>query len=244
MPPGSYPARSSMPGYWSEEGADSPEVLEVALDKPSYRIGDVARVKITSRMAGRAMISVLNSGLLSTQEADLPAGGGEVSIKVGDTWNPGAYITVALYRPMDEKAKRMPTRALGLRWLAIDQGPRVLGVSLDVPEKVKSGALLAVPVKITGLAAGEEARVTVAATDVGILNLTRFETPKPDGWFFGQRRLGARDPRPLRTPDRRHARGTRQAALGRRRRRRHGHAGQPAGGRDAGAVLRHRQSRR
>ena len=46
------------------------------------------------------------------------------------------------------------------------------------------------PVKVAGLAAGEEARVTVAAIDVGILNLTRFEAPKPEDWFFGQRRLG------------------------------------------------------
>ena len=46
------------------------------------------------------------------------------------------------------------------------------------------------PVKVAGLAAGEEARITVAATDVGILNLTRFEAPKPQDWFFGQRRLG------------------------------------------------------
>ena len=46
------------------------------------------------------------------------------------------------------------------------------------------------PVKVGGLAAGEEARVTVAAVDVGILNLTRFEAPKPEDWFFGQRRLG------------------------------------------------------
>ena len=50
--------------------------------------------------------------------------------------------------------------------------------------------MLTVPVKVAGLAAGEEARVTVAATDVGILNLTRFEPPKPQDWFFGQRRLG------------------------------------------------------
>ena len=111
-------------------------------------------------------------------------------IRVGESWNPGAYITVALYRPMDEKAKRMPSRAMGLRWLSVDQAARTVGVSLDVPEKVKSGSMLTVPIKLTGLAAGEEARVTVAATDVGILNLTRFEVPKPDGWFFGQRRLG------------------------------------------------------
>ena len=31
----------------------------------------------------------------------------------------------------------------------------------------------------------------MAAVDVGILNLTRFETPKPEGWFYGQRRMGA-----------------------------------------------------
>lgn len=178
-------------GYWADEGADSPEVLDVALDKPSYRVGDIARIRITSRIAGRAMVAVLNSGLITTQEVDLPAGGGEVAMRVGESWNPGAYITVALYRPMDEKAKRMPSRAMGLRWLSVDQAARTVGVTLDVPEKVKSGSVLTVPIKLTGLAAGEEARVTVAATDVGILNLTRFEVPKPDTWFFGQRRLGS-----------------------------------------------------
>ena len=177
-------------GYWADEGADSPEVLDVALDKPSYRVGDTARIKITSRIAGRALIAVLNSGLVTTQEVDLPAGGGEVALRVGESWNPGAYITVALYRPMDEKAKRMPSRAMGLRWLSVDQAARTVGVTLDVPNKVKSGSVLTVPIRLTGLAANEEARVTVAATDVGILNLTRFEVPKPDGWFFGQRRLG------------------------------------------------------
>ena len=30
----------------------------------------------------------------------------------------------------------------------------------------------------------------VAAVDVGILNLTRYEPPAPDDWYFGQRRLG------------------------------------------------------
>ena len=178
-------------GYWADESADTPEVLDVALDKPAYRPGDTARVKVTSRMAGRALVTVMGSGLLSAQEVDLPVGGGEVPVKVGDKWGPGAYVAVMLYRPLDEKAKRMPGRAVGLRWLAIDQKPRTLSVNLDVPEKVGSGSLLTVPVKLTGLAPGEEARVTVAATDLGILNLTRFETPRPDAWFYGQRRLGS-----------------------------------------------------
>jgi uncharacterized protein YfaS (alpha-2-macroglobulin family) len=178
-------------GFWADESADTPEILDVALDKPAYRPGDTARVKISSRMAGRALIAVMSSGLLTTQEVDLPVGGGEVPVKVGDGWGAGAYVAVMLYRPLDEKAKRMPGRAVGLRWLAIDQQPHTLSVSIEVPEKVGSGSLLTVPVKLTGLAPGEEARVTVAATDVGILNLTRYETPRPDTWFYGQRRLGS-----------------------------------------------------
>lgn len=177
-------------GYWADDSADTPETLDVALDKPAYQVGDTARVKVTSRMAGRALIAVMGSGLLSTQEMDLPVGGGEVPITVGE-WGPGAYVAVMLYRPLDEKAKRMPGRAVGLRWLAIDQQPRTLSVGLDVPEKVESGSVLTVPIRLAGLAPGEEARVTVAATDLGILNLTRFTTPKPDQWFFGQRLLGS-----------------------------------------------------
>jgi alpha-2-macroglobulin len=178
-------------GYWADETADSPEVLDVGLDKASYRAGETARLKIASATGGRALIAVMTSGLAATQDVEVPAGGGEVALHVSETWNPGAYVTVTLYRPMDEKAKRMPSRALGLRWLAVDQTPRTLKIGLDVPEKVKSAALLNVPVRIAGLAPDEEAYLTVAAVDVGILNLTRFETPKPEGWFYGQRRLGS-----------------------------------------------------
>src|SRR6185312_13582404 len=38
--------------------------------------------------------------------------------------------------------------------------------------------------------AGEEARITLAAVDLGILNLTRFQTPAPENWFYAQRRMG------------------------------------------------------
>ena len=44
--------------------------------------------------------------------------------------------------------------------------------------------------KIGGLKAGEEARITLAAVDLGILNLTRFQTPAPENWFYAQRRMG------------------------------------------------------
>ncbi|MEI9900524.1 MAG: alpha-2-macroglobulin family protein [Hyphomicrobium sp.] len=63
-------------------------------------------------------------------------------------------------------------------------------MSITPPEKIKSGTTLTVPVKIDGLKAGEEARLTLAAVDLGIVNLTRFQTPAPENWFYAQRRMG------------------------------------------------------
>ena len=48
---------------------------------------------------------------------------------------------------------------------------------------------MTLPIHLAGLSAGEEARVTVSAVDVGILNLTGFKTPDPGDYFFGQRKL-------------------------------------------------------
>jgi uncharacterized protein YfaS (alpha-2-macroglobulin family) len=177
-------------GWYAGEAADTPEMLEVALDRASYVAGDTAKFKIASRQGGKALIAVLGSGLLRHTAVDIPKGGGEVAIRVDGAWGAGAYVTAMLYRSMDEKAKRMPSRAIGLKWLALDQSRRTLGVSLAAPDTVRSGSRLTVPVKLEGLRPNEEAYVTVAAVDVGILNLTRYQAPQPEQWFYAQTRLG------------------------------------------------------
>jgi alpha-2-macroglobulin len=178
-------------GWYTASGdVDSPEILDVAVDRASYQPGDTAKVRIATKKGGKALIAVLSGGLFSMQEVEIADGGGEAEVKVGDDWGPGAYVTAMLYRPMDESLKRMPSRAIGVSWLKLDQAQRTLNVALDAPDKVKSGATLTVPVKVAGLEAGGEARITVAAVDVGILNLTRYQVPAPEGWFYAQRRMG------------------------------------------------------
>ena len=175
--------------YATGEAVDSPEQLDVALDKPAYKAGETAKLRIASKLGGKALISVLGTGLHLTKEVEIAKGGGEVDLAVADTWGPGAYVTAMLYRPMDEGAKRMPGRAIGITWLSLDQSAKQLKVALTLPDKVKSGAKVTVPVKINGIAAGEDARVVVAAVDLGILNLTKYETPAPEDYFNAQQKL-------------------------------------------------------
>ena len=84
----------------------------------------------------------------------------------------------------------MPMRAIGVKWLKVDPEDRALQVKIEAPEKMLPRGPLPITLAVAGAGANEDAYVTVAAVDVGILNLTRYEPPNPEEWYFGQRQLG------------------------------------------------------
>ncbi|KGD87399.1 alpha-2-macroglobulin family protein [Rhizobium sp. YS-1r] len=169
---------------------ETPDALEIALDKPSYKVGDTARLKVSSRYAGELMVTSGSEDLISVQNVSVGQSGGEVEVPVTADWGAGSYVTATLYRPGEAQESRMPMRAIGVTWLKVDPESRDLQVSIDAPEKTLPRQPLDISVQVAGAGANENAYVTVAAVDVGILNLTRYEPPAPDDWYFGQRRLG------------------------------------------------------
>lgn len=176
--------------YVAASSTETPDGLELALDKSGYEPGETARLKISPRFAGEALITIGAERLLATIPVSVPEGGTTVDIPVSADWGAGAYVTATLFRPGDSEQSRMPMRAIGVKWLSVDPGARDLAVSLDVPDRIEPNTVLTVPVSVKGAGAGEEAYVTLAAVDVGILNLTSYQPPAPDDWYFGQRRLG------------------------------------------------------
>ncbi len=176
--------------YYPEAGSDTPDTLQVALDKKAYKVGDTAELKLDPQFAGTAVVMVVDDRIIDMKAVDVPAEGATVSLPVTEQWGPGAYVTAVLYRPADAKEKRMPARALGLAFADVDPGALELGVALDLPKETEPRKALTAKVKVDNLAEGDTAYVAVAAVDLGILNLTKFPVPNPDGWFFGQRELG------------------------------------------------------
>ncbi len=119
----------------------------------------------------------------------MPAGVARLRVPVGNDWGSGAYVVATLRRPLDAAAGRMPGRAIGVQWFSVNRKARTLAVNLDLPTLTRPNGTLRIPLKVSGLAAGEEARVVVAAVDVGILNLTNYKPPAPDDYYLGQRQL-------------------------------------------------------
>jgi alpha-2-macroglobulin len=180
-------------GWWVEaEQPDVPDKLEAVLDKRSYQPGETAKLFIKAPFAGEAELAIASDRVLSLRAVSLPAGGAALDIPVDPSWGSGVYALVSAYRPSDAPGpqQRGPGRAVGVAWLGIDSSARTLAVELAVPDVVRPRSAVEVPVKVTGLGAGEEAYVTLAAVDEAVLKLTVFDSPAPEKYYFGKRQPG------------------------------------------------------
>jgi len=186
------PTSLSFESGWSgEASAQTPDLLDVSIDKANYKPGEGMRLRIASRFKGAATVAIVSDALRDLTTFELKEGDTVKAIPVSADWGAGAYVVALAHRPLDAAAHRMPGRAIGLAWFSIDADAHKIDVKLDSPAKARPRGPLTIPLEIKGLAAGEEARVTLAAVDVGILNLTHYEAPDPRAYFFGQRQLSA-----------------------------------------------------
>jgi uncharacterized protein YfaS (alpha-2-macroglobulin family) len=177
-------------GWAASADGDRPDRIPVAADKPSYRAGETAKVNIKPTNSGKALVVVAGDKVFSSQMIDVPASGATVSVPVSADWGAGAYVLVTDYKPLNEATGREPVRSIGLTWLGVDNAPRTLTALIGGPAKVTPRQKVTIPVTIKGLGAGEDAYLTLAAVDEGILQLTDFKSPDPNAYYFGKRRLG------------------------------------------------------
>ncbi|WP_444931246.1 alpha-2-macroglobulin family protein [Microbulbifer sp. SSSA002] len=174
--------------------AARPDTVALSLDKPEYSAGDLAQLTIVAPADGEALVLVESDQLLWSKRISVQKSGTTVDIPISPEWDHhDTYISVTALRPTDKSERIAPNRAFGLTHLPLDREPRRLALSLEAPATALPGT--EVEVTITADAEtikqnGSKAWATLAAVDVGVLNITRFETPDPFEAFFGQRRYG------------------------------------------------------
>lgn len=178
--------------YGGFSTGDTPDKLTVKLDKDSYKAGETAKVHIRAPFAGEVLVTVAGDKIHEVMNVTVPRDGTELKLKVDSDWGSGVYVTATAFRPGKTKAEgpgaqNGPGRAVGLAWMGIDPAPRTLEVKVTVPESIRPRQKIEVPIEVAG--ASGEAYVTLAAVDEGILFLTDYETPSPDGYYYGKRRL-------------------------------------------------------
>ncbi len=168
-----------------------PDSISLSLDQKAYAPGDTVRLRIQPPYPGKGFVCVESDRLLWRQAITVEASGTTIEIPVDPSWDRhDLYISALLTRPAREIPSRKPKRSIGLLHLPLERGQRNLEVSLSAPAKIHPETSLSCRVQVTdqqGRVPAGPVLVTLAAADVGVLNLTDFQTPSPFDFFFSPR---------------------------------------------------------
>jgi uncharacterized protein YfaS (alpha-2-macroglobulin family) len=177
-------------GAAGEDGVEAPDRVRVTAPEEPVVIGSSAEFGILAPYAGEAEVVLATDRVLEARSISVPEGGTTVSFDVSEEWAAGAYVMVSVFTPRDPVAMPKPRRAVGVGYAKVDVSARTFEIALDAPDVVRPRQTIEVNVQTTGAVPGDDAWITLAAVDEGILQLTKFVSPDPEGWYFGKKALG------------------------------------------------------
>jgi uncharacterized protein YfaS (alpha-2-macroglobulin family) len=172
-----------------------PDQVNMSFREERYRAGDTAHLLLSPATAGLATITVENNDeVLWISQYDVEAKKMVIDIPIKEDWSRhDIYVTATILSPGDMQHSVVPKRALGFINLPLRRADAEFVVTLDVPEKITPEQRISAHVRLDSDSGkiAENTYVTLAAVDVGVLNISRYKTPDPVGYLYGARRYEA-----------------------------------------------------
>ncbi|MBT5291858.1 MAG: alpha-2-macroglobulin family protein [Thiotrichales bacterium] len=175
-------------GWWgdSPEQSARPDNIQMAVSSAQAEVGDVIKVYVTPPFEGEAHLMVARDHILESQFMSIPKDGGEFELTVEESWGSGVYLMLQMVRSGEVDSG--PARAVGISYLEINMKDKVGEVVITTAPRIESDQIIEVEVKSRGMS--DNAVVTVAVVDEGVLSLTNFSSPDPKSHFLAKRKLG------------------------------------------------------
>ncbi len=170
--------------------AESAKMLVFSADKEKYNVGDKAVITFPSSSEGRALISVENgTEVLSTQWEVTNIGESKVTIPITEEMAPNVYVNISLLQPHEQTKNDLPIRLYGVIPLLVENPSTILEPEIKMPDVLKPEENFTVKVSEKNNTA---MTYTIAVVDEGLLDLTRFATPKIHEAFYAREALGVK----------------------------------------------------
>jgi uncharacterized protein YfaS (alpha-2-macroglobulin family) len=168
---------------WVREADDQawtfvpPAQLEIAVDRPTPRVGDKIRARVQAPWSsGRALVLLTKGGMHELHTVTLAQGSATLELEVADAWIPWVELQVLAIEPGD--AKHTPQLRHESTKVTVDASSRELAVDVVIPSEAQTGEQLPIAIAVRD-AAGKPVRghVSVWAVDEAVLSLAPLELP-------------------------------------------------------------------
>jgi len=179
---------------WVRRATESPDSIDMVLDKDEYLPGETARILVRSPIPdGRYLMTMEREGLLDQKFIDLKGGQSIIEVPIKDSYVPVIYVALTSFTkreavPTDyfEPDLGRPRGLFGVTGIRVSTKPVELKVSVvagQLAYKPGSQADVTVVVQHDGKPVAN-AEVSVLAVDRGVLDLINYHIPNPLDFFY------------------------------------------------------------
>jgi len=174
--------------------------IELVADKEEYKPGDTASILVKSPYENaRALVTIERENIIKSFFTEVKGSACTIEIPVEKDYLPNVYISVILYQgrvsenKYDDTGEDLgkPSFKIGYVNLPVLPDGKKLSVTLNTDkEEYEPGEEVTVDINLKDSGRqGVTGEVTLWVVDVGVLNLTAFETPDYFDYFYRERPL-------------------------------------------------------
>lgn len=161
--------------------------LKLTLDRGDYAAGDDISIQVQAPYAGAGLITIERDKVYAWRWFKASTSASVQKIRVPEGLEGNAYVQVTYIRdPASEEIYTSPL-SYGVQPFFIDREHRRTQITLEAPARIKPGERLNLHYSTS-----RPSRIMLYAVDEGILQVARYKTPDPLGYFFQKRALGVR----------------------------------------------------
>ena len=161
--------------------------LQITLNKKDYQPGEEIELSIRAPYVGAGLITIERDKVYAQTWFKSSTTASVQKIRVPKDFEGNGYVNVQFLRDPTSDEIFMSPLSYGVVPFATSLAPRTLALQLQAPALSKPGQVMKFR-----LASNKPARAVVFAVDEGILQVARYQTADPLGFFFQKRALEVR----------------------------------------------------
>ncbi|HFB99977.1 MAG TPA: hypothetical protein ENJ53_04150, partial [Phaeodactylibacter sp.] len=157
----------------------NPMFIELELEKDNYQAGETMELKLPKIKDAKALVSIERGGQIiemfwhNLDEWSL-------NIPVRDDWFPNIYLNVSIVQNYGQQNNDRPMRMYTVKKIKVNQPKNKIEPHIIAAEKIEPNQTFTFEIEEKN---GQPMEYTLALVDMGLLNLTGFNTPDPLAHF-------------------------------------------------------------
>jgi uncharacterized protein YfaS (alpha-2-macroglobulin family) len=177
---------------WGSSAKNKQEAAAVILkaDKEKYVSGETAVVTFPAPGQGRVLCTLERGNQVLKywwENLDKSRKTCSVSVAITPDMVPNAYLSVSILQPHSQSKNDLPLRLYGVLPLRVENAGTKKELEIRMRSELKPEQAFEVAVQSKD---HKPFQAVVAVVDVGLLDLTNFQTPDPWAYFYQKLRLG------------------------------------------------------